>query len=104
GYTHAVLVLVGTELSTTAGHLLVLGMPDPVFRFSGDARDGLEDIRDLGGRAFAAHPLSPRGDFRFTGGDLPGGGGRELITGDTQWRAAGCPRLFWTAALYPMNR
>jgi hypothetical protein len=34
------------ELSTTAGHLLALGIPDPVFRFSGDAQDGLDDVRE----------------------------------------------------------
>ena len=34
-----VLVLVGTEISTTAGHVLGFGIPDPVFRFSGDGQD-----------------------------------------------------------------
>ena len=102
GYRDGVLVLVGTELSTTAGHLLGLGLPDPGFRFSGDARDGLEDIHDLGGFAFAAHPLSPRDDLRFTGWDLPGPWGLELVNGDTEWRRAG-PRLLFTAALYGLN-
>ena len=98
-----VLVLAGTEVSTTAGHVLGLGVRDPVFRFSGDARDALEDIRDLGGYAFAAHPLSPREDFRWTGWDLPGPWGIELVNGDSQWRAAGWPRLLRTAALYRLN-
>src|SRR5262249_5904080 len=104
GYTDRVLVLVGSELSTTAGHLLVLGIPDPVFRFSGDARDGLEDARDLGGVAFAAHPLSARDDLRWTGWDLPGSWGLELMSGDSEWRSAGSWRLFRAAALYPLNR
>src|ERR1700752_2678807 len=34
GYHDGVLVLVGSELSTTVGHILGLGIPDPVFRFS----------------------------------------------------------------------
>ena len=38
GYHEGVLVIVGTEVSTTAGHVLGLGIADPVFRFSGDAR------------------------------------------------------------------
>ena len=63
GVHDGVLVLVGTEVSTTAGHVLGLGIPDPVFRFSGDGRDALDDIAHLGGFAFAAHPLSPRPDF-----------------------------------------
>ena len=102
GYHDGVLVLVGTELSTTAGHLLGLGLPDPGFRFSGDARDGLEDIRDLGGFAVAAHPLSPRDDLVFKGWNLPGSWGLELVNGDSEWRRAG-PRLLLTAAVYRLN-
>lgn len=54
GYHGSVIVLVGTEISTTAGYVLGLGIPDPVFRFSGGAEDALEDVRDLGGVSFAA--------------------------------------------------
>jgi hypothetical protein len=102
GYREGVLVLVGAELSTTAGHILGLGIEDPGYRFSGDALDGLQDIRDLGGFAFAAHPMSPREDLRFTGFDLPGSWGLELVNGDSEWRRAG-PRLLLTAALYGIN-
>ena len=103
GEHDGVLVLVGTEISTTAGHVLGLGVRDPAFRFSGDARDALEDVRDLGGHAFAAHPSSPREDFRWTGWDLPGPWGIELLNGDSQWRSAGGPRLLRTAALYRLD-
>lgn len=103
GYRDGVLVLVGSELSTTAGHIVALGIPDPAFRFSGDAADGLADVRDLGGVSFAAHPTSPRDDFRWTGWDLPGPWGIELLNGDSQWRAAGWPRLLRLAATYPLN-
>ncbi len=102
GYRDGVLVIVGSELSTTAGHILGLGIADPTYRFSGDARDGLEDIRDLGGFAYAAHPLSPRDDLRFTGWDLPGPWGLELVNGDSEWRKAG-PRILLTVALYGLN-
>ena len=103
GEHDGVLVLVGTEVSTTAGHVLGLGVRDPAFRFSGDAHDALDDIRDLGGASFAAHPLSPREDFRWTGWELPGPWGMELVNGDSQWRSAGWPRLLRTAALYGLN-
>jgi hypothetical protein len=103
GYRDGVLVLVGTEISTTAGHILGLGIPDPGFRFSGDAQDALDDVRDLGGAAFAAHPVSPRPDFRFSGWQLPGPWGIELLNGDSQWREAGYARLGLTAALYGVN-
>ena len=39
GYRDGVLVIVGSELSTTAGHILALGIPDPPFRFSGEASE-----------------------------------------------------------------
>jgi hypothetical protein len=103
GYHDGVLVIVGTEISTTAGHVLGLGIPDPVYRFSGDARDALADVRDLGGFAFAAHPLSPRADLAFTGWDLPGDWGLELMNGDSEWRRAGV-RLGGTVLLYRLNR
>ncbi|MFI5182967.1 MAG: PHP domain-containing protein [Vicinamibacteria bacterium] len=103
GYHDGVLVLVGTEVSTTAGHLVGLGLPDPLYRFSGDPADALSDVQDAGGVAFAAHPLSPREDFRWTGWDLPGAWGMEIVNGDSQWREAGWGRLLWTAGLYALN-
>ncbi|HET7290897.1 MAG TPA: CehA/McbA family metallohydrolase [Vicinamibacteria bacterium] len=103
GVHDGVLTLVGTEISTTAGHVLALGVKDPAYRFSGDALDALHDVRDLGGTAFAAHPLSPRTDFLWTGWGLPGPWGMELWNGDSQWRAAGWGRLLRTAAVYLVN-
>ena len=102
GYHEGVLVIVGAELSTTAGHILGLGISDPTYRFSGDAFDGLDDIKDLGGFAVAAHPFSPREDFQFQGLDLPGDWGIELINGDSEWRNAG-PRVLSAALLYGIN-
>jgi hypothetical protein len=103
GYRDGVLVIVGSELSTTAGHIVGIGIEAPAYRFSGDGLDGLEDIRDLGGAAFAAHPFSSRADLRFTGWDLPGPWGLELINGDSEWRSAGL-RVVSAAFLYAVNR
>ncbi len=103
GYRDGVLVLVGSELSTPAGHVLGLGLDrDPPWRFNGDGLDGLEDVRDLGGVPFAAHPFSARADLRWTGWDLPGPWGLELLNGDSDARRAG-PRLLLTAGLYRLN-
>ena len=99
----SLLVIVGTEVSTTAGHVLALGVPDPIYRFPGDVHETLADIRDLGGVAFAAHPVSPRPDFRWTGWEEPGPWGLELLNGDSQWRSAGWWRLLRTAASYRLN-
>jgi hypothetical protein len=105
GYHDGVLVLVGSEISTaSSGHVLGLGLrEDPAFRFSGDPLDALDDIRLLGGHAFATHPSSARTDFRWTAWDLPGPWGLELINGDSQWRAAGWGRLLRTGVLYGLN-
>jgi len=103
GYRDGVLVLVGTEISTAAGHVLGLGLPDPAYRFSGSPEDALDDVRDGGGVAFATHPVSPRPDFVWHGWGLPGPWGLELLNGDSQWRTAGWARLVRTAALYAAN-
>lgn len=104
GYHDGVLVLVGSELSTDAGHLLALGIPDPGYRFSGDVRDGLEDVHDLEGIAFATHPWSPRQDLRWTGWDMPGPWGLEVMNIDSAWRRAGWARLVRAALFYGVNR
>ena len=103
GYHGTTLVMVGVEASTQSGHLLALGIPDPVFRFSGDAADALDDVRLLGGAPFAAHPMSAREDFLWMGWDLPGPWGIELLNGDSQWREAGWWRLAQSVALYGLN-
>jgi hypothetical protein len=103
GYHDGVLVLVGAEVSTPAGHVVGLGVAKPAYRFSGDAQDALDDVASLGGVAFAAHPLSPREDFRWTGWDLPGPWGVELWNGDSQWREAGWFRLVRTVGQYALN-
>jgi len=103
GYHDGTLVLVGSELSTAAGHFLALGLErDPDYRFSGDPVDGLLDVRDLGGFAFAAHPLSPRDDLRWSDWDLAGPWNLEIINGDSQWRRAGL-RLPMALARYQVN-
>jgi hypothetical protein len=104
GFHDGVLFIVGTEVSTASGHILGLGIPDPAFRFSGDAGEALDDIRTLGGFAFAAHPLSPREEFRFTAWDLPGPWGLEILNGDSEWRESGWRRLLWTGVSYALNR
>ena len=103
GYRDSVLVLVGSELSTPSGHVLGVGLErDPAFRFNGDGLDALEDVRLLGGVPFAAHPLSRRADLCWTGFDLPGPWGLELLNGDSDARRAG-PRLLLTAFFYRLN-
>lgn len=104
GYDGDLLVMVGTEISTQSGHILALGIPDPVYRFSGDAEDALSDVRQLGGIAFVTHPESPAANLRWTRWNLPGPWGLEVLNLDSQWRLAGVPRLLRTVVSYPLNR
>lgn len=103
GYHDGVLVIAGSELSTNAGHLLALGISDPGYEFSGDVNDGLRDVRRLGGVPIATHPWSPRQDLRWTGWELPGPWGIEVINLDSAWRRAGWARLAWAAMTYGLN-
>lgn len=98
-----VLVLVGAELSTVAGHLLALGIPEPPFVFSRDPIDDLADVRDLGGVAFVAHPSNPRPDLAWSAWDAPGPWGIEVLNGDSQFRQAGLAARARTVTAYPLN-
>lgn len=97
------LVIVGSEVSTEAGHILAIGIRPPGFRFSGTLAEVLDDIRYLGGCAFAAHPTSPRGETRFSRENEPGNWGVEVVNGDTAWREASPLDLAFTAWSYPVN-
>lgn len=97
------LVIVGSEISTEAGHMLAIGIRAPTFKFSGTLREVLDDVRHLGGCAFAAHPTSPRGETRFTREDEPGNWGIEIVNGDTAWREASPLALALAAWTYPAN-
>ena len=103
GYHGSLLVLVGTEISTNDGHVLGLGVRRPSFHFSGDGTDALDDVRHLGGSSFAAHPTSPREDFRWQGWERPGKWGIELLNGDAAWRSAGSWQLLRAAFDYTAN-
>jgi PHP domain/Carbohydrate binding domain (family 11) len=103
GYHGRLLVLIGSELSSEEGHIVALGIPDPPFHFPPFVRDALEDVSELGGVSFAAHPMSPIPDFRWKRWDLPGSWGIEVLNGDSEWREAGSLRLFWTLCLYGLN-
>ena len=104
GYNDSdILTIIGTEISNREGHLLAVGLSTPTYFFSGDGLDTLQDLNDLGGLGFAAHPSSPRQDLRWTGWNLPGDWGVEILNGDSQWRAAGWISVLGAALLYPLN-
>ncbi len=103
GYAGDLLLIVGTEISTHAGHLLALGLDEPGYRFPPTAADVLRDVAALGGTALVAHPTSPRDDLRWKARALPGGWGLEVLNGDTQWRSAPRLNLLSSLFVYPLR-
>ncbi len=102
-----VLTIVGTEISNREGHIIGIGLRDPHYCFSADARDALDDIHHLGGYPIVAHPLMAAGSLTdehgWSGWDLPGPWGFELINGKGLWRDASWPRRLRMLGLYPFN-
>jgi hypothetical protein len=92
GWHDGVLVLAGSELSSSRGHLVGLGFepePDP---FPRDADEAVQEINRRGGLAIIAHPS---GKPRWSWGPLQGYHGLEIINGNTLLR-----KNFWRALPY----
>ena len=68
GYREGVLVLVGLEKSTDAGHAIVLGTGPLPFGLDGDPYEVARDAATLGGFVVVAHPASPDRELRWTDG------------------------------------
>lgn len=80
GYHDGVLVLVGMEATTDAGHILGLDLPATGVQLRRrNATEVLRQIQSLGGFALIAHPDSEREEFRWTGWELKGYEGFELF-------------------------
>lgn len=85
-YHAGVLMIDAVEISTNGGHVLALGLFDAApFRLGGSPADVVEDVHRLGGRAFAAHPDSPRPSLAWQTWDVPVDG-FEWLNGDSEWR------------------
>ena len=102
-YRHGVLCIDAVEVSTFGGHVVALGVKDAApYPLAGEARDVIEDIRRLGGKAVVAHPDSPDPDLRWRGGGSVAYDGIEWINADSEWRDESPSRLLWDGvALVP---
>ena len=103
GYRDGVLVLVGTEISTHAGHLLAFGMPRLTFPLAAAAGNALDDVRHLGGAAFVAHPYNVRDELAWRAWEVPGPWGLEVLNMDSLWRQASWPAVLRALLAYPFN-
>lgn len=82
GRKDGVLVLAGSELSVSRGHLVALDFarPEPGRVFSQNAETAAGEIRTLGGFTVIAHPYSK---IRWSWGELIEYTGLELLNGDS---------------------
>jgi hypothetical protein len=103
GYRDGVLVLVGMEKSTDAGHALVLGASPLAWRLDGEPGTVVADAEAQGGFVFAAHPGSSRPASRWTAG-CDGLAGLEIVNfgePDSWPRMSGLPAALVHYAVDP---
>lgn len=96
GWKSGVLVLAGSELSVSRGHLVALDFRLPDRPFAQNAEDSMRSVRRLGGFTVIAHPFS-KVRWNFGGPEDPAG--IEIINGDTEVRRRVGKSLFWFPAL-----
>ncbi len=101
GWYKGSLLLVGEELYTQAGHLLGLRIPDAVWKFGPEPQEAVDDIKELGGLAFIAHPYNPKNSWKEW--TIKRYDGMEIINGDTLWRRGGWYQLGVELLTYPVN-
>ncbi len=87
-YRHGVLCIDGVEISTTAGHVVALGLSATPYSLGGEPREVVEDITRFGGVAIAAHPGSAKRELQWTNWDVPLDG-IEWMNADSEWRDEG---------------
>ena len=80
GWKEGVLVLAGSELSVSRGHLVALDFELPSRSFSQNAEDAFYEIKAGGGFSIISHPYSKT---RWSWGKFIEYSGIEIINGDT---------------------
>ncbi len=92
GWKENVLVLAGSELSVSRGHLVALGFRPPERPFVQNAEDAVQEVAAAGGFAVIAHPFSKT---RWSWGGFAGYAGIEIADSDSMVK-----RNFWRAIPY----
>jgi hypothetical protein len=102
-YVDGVLVIDGTEISTTSGHVVALGMKPAPYPLDGEPHAVIEDVTRLGGVAIVAHPGSAKEALRWSDWSVPFHG-LEWVNGDSEWRDEGVGVLTKTLFTYAFWR
>jgi len=80
GWKQGVLVLAGSEISVSRGHLVALGFEKPAVRFAQNTEIAVHQVKALNGFSIIAHPYSKT---RWSWGKQLDNSGIEIINGDT---------------------
>lgn len=91
-----VLVLAGSELSVSRGHLVALGFGIPATAFSQNFEAANREVKNQGGFTIIAHPFSK---VSWTWSGAENISGIEIINGDTELRYQFLRSLPWLPAL-----
>ena len=91
-----VLVLAGTEISSSRGHLVALGFKRPAQLFSQNAEDAAREVGALGGFTVIAHPYAK---IRWSWGEWADYSGLEIINADADLRRGWVGSLLYAPAL-----
>ncbi len=83
GWKQGVLVLAGSELSVSRGHLVGLGFDVPYRPFSQNTEDAVLEIQSAGGFSIIAHPYSK---VSWTWGEFIDYSGIEIINANTSFK------------------
>lgn len=83
GWKDGVLVLAGSELSVSRGHLVALGFELPSSHFSQNAEEAVYEVTAKRGFTVIAHPYSK---VQWSWGEFVGYSGIEIIDADTMIR------------------
>lgn len=100
GWYGDVLVLVGEEISTTAGHLVVLDIAPHAYTLGPTPRLAFTDIAELGGTPIIAHPAG--GEASWRGGWGPAAGA-EVVSFYSALVGASGAELLRALLAYPVN-
>jgi len=96
GWKEGVLVLAGTEISVSRGHLSALGFNLPSRKFSQKTEHAVYEINGSGGFSIISHPYSKT---RWSWGEYAGYSGMEIMNADAMLRMNILPSLLSLPAL-----
>ncbi|MBM3296876.1 MAG: hypothetical protein FJY83_04680 [Candidatus Aminicenantes bacterium] len=96
GWRDGLLLLAGSELSTSRGHLVGLGFEPPEENFSQNAEEALQKINSLGGMGVISHPYYKA---RWSWGPMDGYAGMDIINGNSLLKSGYGRLLLYLPAL-----